>query len=213
MSKASRNRRNAQSSTGPRTPEGKAASSMNALKTGLTGRTVLLPTDDAAAFEQHVASYFAEYQPEGLRERELAQSIAETRWRLNRSFVIEAAIFAQVSPAAEEGAPLPAALDNLLRFEKTLKNLHLQESRLSRRFDKDLAEIRELQQTRTRNMLAAMEAMINGPSAGALVASNFNSFDEYIASERKTISDSVRASQSTSSAAPETSEPSEQKAA
>jgi len=44
--------------TGPKTPEGKAISCMNALKTGLTGRTVLLPTDDAAAFEQHIQAYF-----------------------------------------------------------------------------------------------------------------------------------------------------------
>lgn len=40
---------NAQLSTGPTSPEGKARSSLNALKTGLTGRTVLLPTEDAAA--------------------------------------------------------------------------------------------------------------------------------------------------------------------
>ncbi|MBV9938821.1 MAG: hypothetical protein JO150_09975 [Acidobacteriaceae bacterium] len=35
------NRANAQWSTGPQTPEGKAKSSLNAVKTGLTGRTVL----------------------------------------------------------------------------------------------------------------------------------------------------------------------------
>src|SRR5579863_5462974 len=43
------NRQNSLLSTGPKTPEGKAASSRNALKTGLTGRTVLLPGDDAEA--------------------------------------------------------------------------------------------------------------------------------------------------------------------
>ena len=44
------NQANSQLSTGPKTPEGKATSSLNAVKTGLTGRTVLLPGDDAAAY-------------------------------------------------------------------------------------------------------------------------------------------------------------------
>jgi hypothetical protein len=122
MTTAERNRRNAMNepalfseaktqkvtSTGPRTEEGKAISSKNALKTGLTGRTVLLPSDDAAAFEQHVRAYFDEYKPQRLRERELVQSLAETRWRLNRSFALEAALFSQIAADAEEGAPLPA---------------------------------------------------------------------------------------------------------
>jgi hypothetical protein len=134
--------------TGPKTPEGKAISCMNALKTGLTGRTVLLPTDDAAAFEQHIQAYFDEYKPQGLRERELVQSLAETRWRLNRSFALEAALFSPAAAKTEEGAPAPSNVDNLLKHEKTLKNLHLQEARLHRRFDKDVAELRALQAER-----------------------------------------------------------------
>jgi hypothetical protein len=49
------NRANAQLSTGPSSPEGKAKSSHNALKTGLTGRTILLPTDDVAAYQNLVS--------------------------------------------------------------------------------------------------------------------------------------------------------------
>jgi hypothetical protein len=136
--------------TGPKTPEGKAISSKNALKTGLTGRSVLLPSDDPDVFEEHVKAYFDEYKPQGLRERELVQSLAETRWRLNRSFALEAALFSQVSNAenAEEGPSAAANVQNLIKFEKTLKNLHLQEARLNRRFDKDLAELRALQEAR-----------------------------------------------------------------
>jgi hypothetical protein len=88
-----------------------------------------------------------------LRERELVQSLAETRWRLNRSFALEAALFSQIAADAEEGAPAPSNIENLLKYEKTLKNLHPQEARLHRRFDKDLAELRELQQTRMREEL------------------------------------------------------------
>jgi hypothetical protein len=70
--------------TGPKTAEGKAISCMNALKTGLTGRTVLLPTDDASAYQAHVTGYEHEFQPAGMRECTLVQSVADADWRLLR---------------------------------------------------------------------------------------------------------------------------------
>ncbi len=181
MTTAERNRRNASSSTGPRTEEGKAVSSKNALKTGLTGRTVLLPSDDAVAFEQHVQGYFDEYKPQGLRERELVQSLAETRWRLNRSFALEAALFSQ--PAAEEGTPAPSNVQNLIKYEKTLKNLHLQEARLSRRFEKDIAELRELQQTRLREEMLGRGAAGANANGDPKMASNFQMLKELLAAD------------------------------
>jgi hypothetical protein len=48
--KAEANRRNAQKSTGPKTPEGKDAVRLNALKHGLLCREVLLPGEDKGAF-------------------------------------------------------------------------------------------------------------------------------------------------------------------
>jgi hypothetical protein len=47
--KAEANRRNSLKSTGPRTPEGKAAVRLNALKHGLLSEEVLLPGGDEAA--------------------------------------------------------------------------------------------------------------------------------------------------------------------
>ena len=60
------NRANAQHSTGPRTEEGKAASSRNALKHGLTSFTVLLPTEDPAEYVRIATTLAAD------RERRLA---------------------------------------------------------------------------------------------------------------------------------------------
>ena len=65
------NRANAQSSTGPSSPEGKLKSSHNAIKTGLTGRTILLPTDDAAAYENFVEILKRKYQPYDAYEKHL----------------------------------------------------------------------------------------------------------------------------------------------
>jgi hypothetical protein len=47
--KAEANRRNALKSTGPKTPEGKAAVRLNALKHGLLSQEILLPGEDEEA--------------------------------------------------------------------------------------------------------------------------------------------------------------------
>ena len=49
MNTASINRENAQHSTGPKTEAGKQKSSLNALRHGLTGQTVVMPAEDLAA--------------------------------------------------------------------------------------------------------------------------------------------------------------------
>src|SRR5436853_7797332 len=88
------NRQNAQCSTGPKTEAGKAKSSLNAVKTGLTGRTVLLPSDDAAAYQKNVQRFFDEYQPFGDAEYSLTQSLADTEWRLLRIPSLEMGVYA-----------------------------------------------------------------------------------------------------------------------
>ena len=152
------NRANATLSTGPRTAEGKAQSSINALKTALTGRTVLLPSDDAAAYEQYVDRFVREFQPVGIREAELVQSIADTNWRLRRIPTLEFALYARGrTQFAEKFAAEPAdaqpgmiELETYLSYEKQFRNLQLQETRLRRQRDKDLADLRQAQQDRNK---------------------------------------------------------------
>ena len=154
--KLTANRANAQLSSGPRTAAGKAVSSMNAVKTGLTGRTVLLPSDDAEAYRNLLAAYENEFKPVGLRECELVQSLADIQWRLQRIPGLEMAIYARGRDEfAEQFEDLdPAArsarldLETFIHYQKPLRNLQLQEGRLQRQREKDMAELRELQQER-----------------------------------------------------------------
>ena len=92
--RAAVNKENAQLSTGPRTAEGKARVSLNALKTGLTGRTVLMPGDDAALYTAHLQRYLAEFDPSSDGENDLVQTLADTQWRLNRIPALEMNLFA-----------------------------------------------------------------------------------------------------------------------
>ena len=150
------NQKNAQLSTGPSSEAGKAISSLNAVKSGLTGRTVLLLSEAAAEYQRHLAAFTDEFQPAGLRECELVQSIADTWWRLRRIPALEMALFAKgrIEFAnlfeKEDLAARPHLIDahTFLVYEKQIRNLQIQEARLARRREKEMAELRELQQQR-----------------------------------------------------------------
>src|SRR5579862_439171 len=88
------NRRNAQRSTGPKTGEGKTRSSRNNLRHGLTGQINILPTEDREAHDGFCAELSDSLNPETPMERQLALSVAEDSWRLNRARAIENNMFA-----------------------------------------------------------------------------------------------------------------------
>jgi hypothetical protein len=92
--KAQSNRRNALKSTGPKTPEGKAAVRMNALKHGLLSQAVLLPGEDEEALRELGQNLRAELQPVGELESLLVARIIASYWRLRRLGRVEAGIFA-----------------------------------------------------------------------------------------------------------------------
>ena len=83
--RAERNRQNAQHSTGPRTPEGKAASSQNACKHGLSiTRHVILEDEDPALFARLHEEVRAIFEPQSKRESLAVEDIAHCRWALRR---------------------------------------------------------------------------------------------------------------------------------
>ena len=83
------NRSNALSSTGPRTAEGKARSSRNALKHGIFAQEVVIRDGDGAEdpkqFEALLERLWDEFQPVGGLEETLVERIAISHWRLRRA--------------------------------------------------------------------------------------------------------------------------------
>ena len=79
------NQQNAQKSTGPRTPEGRAAVSQNALKHGLTATQTVIKTENRADYDLHRADLLQDLTPSGPMESMLAERIVSLSWRLRRA--------------------------------------------------------------------------------------------------------------------------------
>ncbi len=116
------NRLNARRSTGPRTEEGKAQSSRNAMTHGLRASVGLFPHECPDEFFQMRDAIFAELLPQDAVESELTHRIVSILWRLRRIPAFEAAALAWVgargrkvsvdslavpSLAGDPGAPPP----------------------------------------------------------------------------------------------------------
>src|SRR5690348_5857508 len=107
------NRRNAQHSTGPRTPEGKTVSRFNALKTGIEAKSQIIPGEDAGEFETLSRDYYLEWQPATPTECALVDDLVRADWQLRRLSRAEAQLWThELADAAksfnglDEDAPL-----------------------------------------------------------------------------------------------------------
>jgi hypothetical protein len=76
-------------SKGPKTREGKVASSLNALRHGLSANNLLLPGEDAAEYEAHMDSWFSTLVPTSLPEATLVAQLGDTAWKLERLSKLE----------------------------------------------------------------------------------------------------------------------------
>lgn len=102
------NTQNAQSSTGPRTTEGKARAARNALKHGLTAKVNFLPFPDSrrarAEFDRHLADFLTQLNPTDALQRTLVERIATIAWRLRntRHFELGTLLRARETPGPEQ---------------------------------------------------------------------------------------------------------------
>src|SRR5260370_35651400 len=82
--KQAANQANAQHSTGPKTPEGKAKSAENSRTHGFCSKENLVAAEDKEEFDQMAEGYQVDLSPEGEIEQTLANEIVSAAWQLRR---------------------------------------------------------------------------------------------------------------------------------
>ena len=197
---------NAQHSTGPRTEAGKKRSSLNSLRHGLTSQVVVLPTEDLAAYTAFTAGFHADLQPKNLIETQLVQSLADTRWRLNRCAALESNLYsaamadaaaeqaADVDPAApdEPVSELSIALSTARAFREStdaIRVLSIHEQRLQRAFDKTFQQLRALQSERKSEELQLLQQAATLQQVNKSKGLPYNPADDGFACSNRDIDD------------------------
>lgn len=115
--------------TGPRTPEGKARSSQNALKHGLCSRNEPVASfENPQEYERFKESLLGSLAPRTLAEKNLAERIAMLSWRAQRVGIFEAQILDHYTRRCDQGTFMSPFFVNgseqqylcLARYEATL---------------------------------------------------------------------------------------------
>ncbi len=116
------NRANAQFSTGPRTEEGKAASSQNARKHGLTAKNLAIKPEDREEFDEMLSGYQTQINPIGAIEQTLFDEIVTAAWNLRRIRALECSLDL-LDPQYERLARHKTRIERT--FHRTLKELKI----------------------------------------------------------------------------------------
>jgi hypothetical protein len=161
------NRRNAQKSTGPKTPKGKGRSALNATRHGILSHVIHLPEEEMNSYNEFTERYVTSLQPVGAVETELANACADLQFRLHRLAAAEHNLFAighdEQGERWNTGHPEShAALtmaETLRRSPDPLALLTLYEGRLNRRFLQTLKQLREIQKDRQEQEQAELKEL------------------------------------------------------
>lgn len=137
------NRENARLSTGPKSAEGKARSSQNHLRHGLSLGILSIEPAEQARFCEFEANLHAELKPEGMLEREALQQFIDAAWRLRKVHVRIAALGASLPDDPFVVPEAEAELRQLTRYRAAAEMVayrairalrELQNTRLARLF-------------------------------------------------------------------------------
>jgi hypothetical protein len=132
------NRLNAQKSTGPTSPEGKAKSALNALKSGIDALSHIICGEDPAELETLTEQFLQHYQPADPVQLSLVDTLISAEWIQRRLRRIEAQLWTYrvdildqnltraefVNPTIQRNSPLGhayhAALDPFTRIQRRI---------------------------------------------------------------------------------------------
>lgn len=163
------NRANAQHSTGPATPAGKAVSSKNSFKHGLYSKQLVTDNEDAAELDALKADLIAEHQPGSVTEELLVNEMAEHYWRLKRYRRYETC-------AMKDGSFKIPQVTAVVRFMNAA----------DRGFHKALKSLQELQKQRgfvpqkSQPQIGVVAAAANGPAVNAGFVPHFQTASGFV---------------------------------
>ena len=150
------NRQNALLSTGPKTPEGKAESALNANRHIGLSRSVLLKTESRDKFCALIQTYYDEHNPQTATERTLVDMMATARWRQIRMTSLEAATVGkscdrQKNETTDAAEVTGDAYKAEIHSSRILDLYGRGEARLQRQWDSAFDRLLQLQKLRSAN--------------------------------------------------------------
>jgi hypothetical protein len=152
------NRRNALKSTGPKSEEGKARSSMNALRHGLTAAQAVLPHENEDDYEKLREGMLESYAPEDSAEQAVVEELVNAYWRLQRLHRVETQYWDNVGGSYNRGDQ--GIAEALLQTpDRQMRNFFRYYAQVERSYYKALAAANQIKrERRDRKPLKAIAA-------------------------------------------------------
>src|SRR5207253_931336 len=152
--KLAANQANAQHSTGPKTPEGKARSAANSRTHGLCAKESLVAAEEKEDFDQLQEGFNVDLSPEGAVQQTLFEEIVGAAWQMRRIRSMET--------EACSGHDSYTAILNDEPLQKKLERLARHKTRIERTFHRALKEFKRIHNERDKEdeKFHSMESLI-----------------------------------------------------
>jgi hypothetical protein len=141
------NRQNAQKSTGPRSPEGKAVSRFNALKSGIDAESHVIPGEDSAKLETLVAEYRERFDTSAPECRMLVDTMIACEWQARRLIRAEASFWRYEASRTESSFASNDHPEGRVVFfgDKVFDRLQRRVNAVQRNWERALKQLKSLQ--------------------------------------------------------------------